>query len=62
MVDTFVGRLVKSFGGRHESDIVIKAVGKWKYNGEKGMGADPAGNENKKYMWLSLVYWGFNQQ
>ena len=47
---------IESFGGRHESDIMIKAGCKWKYNGEKG-GAEPAGNENNKYMWLCLVYW-----
>ena len=26
----------ESFGGRHESDVTIKAGCKWKYNGEKG--------------------------
>ena len=37
--NAFVGDgMVKSFGGLRDSAIIIKAEGKWKYNGEKGRG------------------------
>ena len=35
--------MIEIFRGQDESDITIKAGGKWKYHGEKGMGggSDP---------------------
>ena len=54
--------MIEMFRGQDESDITIKAGGKWKYHGEKGRGGGPSGNENNKYMNSSLVFLVDTQQ
>ena len=56
--------MIEIFRGQDESDITIKAGGKWKYHGEKGTGGGggSSGNENNKCMSSSLVFLGDTQQ
>ena len=47
--------MIESFKGRHESDITVKAGGKWKYNGEKGGGAGWKWKQQKHVVAISLL-------